>query len=204
MSDFTDSYSPFREDWGFLSTNAVDIVSRLRIVLSLSNRIMTTLLEGKLKAPKRFNLTLCPVYLESWTIEWMHWHNYPVELPLAQSETRRLSSKFRGVTMEDSIPKDARARGLAFVRRNGSELMKALAAHGSGLASGDDVLPHLRTYQNDDGGWERFDGDMQGAISTISQTWVGLQWLLWTRPSDSVPLDRTLEFLSHRQHDEGY
>ena len=47
------------------------------------------------------------------------------------------------------------------------------------------------------------NGDMAGAISTISQTWLGLQWLLWTRPSDSVPLDRTLEFLRQSQRDEG-
>ena len=106
--------------------------------------------------------------------------------------------------MKHSVPEDAMARGLTFVRRNGSALMKALAAHAVGLASGDDVLTHLEAYQNDDGGWERFDSDMQGAISTISQTWVGLQWLAWTRPSDSVPLNRTLEFLRQSQRDEGY
>ena len=106
--------------------------------------------------------------------------------------------------MKHGVPEDALARGFAFVQRNGSELMKALAAYTIGAAKGDDVLPHLQTYQNDDGGWERFDGDMQGAISTISQTWLGLQWLLWTQPSDSVPLDRTLEFLRQSQHDKGY
>ena len=106
--------------------------------------------------------------------------------------------------MKHSVPKDAEARGFAFVQRNGSELMKSLAAHAVGLASGDDVLTHLKTYQNDDGGWERFDSDMEGAISTISQTWLGLQWLLWTRPSDPVPLNRTLQFLRQSQHDKGY
>ena len=103
-----------------------------------------------------------------------------------------------------AVPKDTLARGYAFVQQTGSKLMKALAAHAAGFASADDVLPHLRTYQNDDGGWERFDSDMTGAISTISQTWVGLQWLLWTRPSDSILLDRTLEFLRQNQSDEGY
>ena len=106
--------------------------------------------------------------------------------------------------MKYTVPEDALARAFAFVERNGSDAMKALAAHAVGNASGDDVVAHLRPYQNDDGGWERFDGDMQGAISTISQTWVGLQWLLWTRPSDSAPLDRTVEFLRKSQHDEGY
>ena len=106
--------------------------------------------------------------------------------------------------MNYAVPEDALARGHAFVQRNGSELMQALAAHAIGIASGDDVVTHLQTYQNDDGGWERFDSDMQGALSTISQTWLGLQWLLWTKPSDSVPLDRTLEFLRLSQHDEGY
>ena len=106
--------------------------------------------------------------------------------------------------MDYAVPKDALGRGLAFVQREGSELMKALAADATGPARGDDVLPHLLPYQNDDGGWERFDSDMLGAISTISQTWLGLQWLLWTQPADSVPLDRTLEFLRQSQHDEGY
>ena len=106
--------------------------------------------------------------------------------------------------MKHAVPKDALARGLAFVQRDGSELMKALAAHAAGLASGDDVLTHLRPYQNEDGGWERFDSDMQGAISTISQTWLGLQWLLWSRPTDSDPLDRTIAFLRQSQHADGY
>ena len=87
---------------------------------------------------------------------------------------------------------------------NGSELMLALAAHATGAVSGDDVLVHLLPHQNDDGGWERFDSDMEGALSTISQTWVGLQWLLWTQPSYPVPLDRTVEFLRRTQHEEGY
>ena len=64
--------------------------------------------------------------------------------------------------------------------------------------------PICRPTRTDDGGWERFDSDMPGEISTISQTWLGLQWLLWTRPSDSAPLDRTLEFLRQSQHDKGY
>ena len=65
--------------------------------------------------------------------------------------------------------------GLEYVRRNGSELMGALAANATGVASGDAVLVHLLPCQNDDGGWERFGSDMEGALSTISQTWVGLQ-----------------------------
>ena len=89
--------------------------------------------------------------------------------------------------MGHMISKDALARGLQYVRRNGSELMGALAAHATGLASGDDVLVHLLLYQNDDGGWKRFDDDMEGALSTISQTWLGLQWLSWTCPFDSSP-----------------
>lgn len=106
--------------------------------------------------------------------------------------------------MEHAVPDDALARGLEYVRRNGTELMGALAAHATGVASGDDVIVHLRPYQSDDGGWERFDGDMEGSLSTISQTWLGLQWLLWTRPSDPEPLDRTVEFLRRSQRDEGY
>jgi len=106
--------------------------------------------------------------------------------------------------MKHTVPEEALARGLEYVRRNGTGLMGALAAHAAGVASGDDVLVHLRPYQNHDGGWERFDGDMAGSLSTISQTWLGLQWLLWTRPSDTTPLDRTVEFLRQSQHDDGY
>ncbi len=85
--------------------------------------------------------------------------------------------------MDHVISEDALARGLEYVRRNGSELMGALAAHATGLAS---------------------DGDMEGVLSTISQTWQGLQWLLWTCPSDSAPLDRTVDFLRRTQHVGGY
>ena len=67
-----------------------------------------------------------------------------------------------GFPMKHAVPEDALARGFAFVQGNGSELMKALAAYAVGVASGDDVLMPLQTYQNDDGGWERFDTDMQG------------------------------------------
>ena len=109
-----------------------------------------------------------------------------------------------GLVMEYMVPKDAMARGLAFVERDGSDLMKALAAQAAGFASGDDVLTHLLPYQNEDGGWQRLDSDMQGAISTISLTWVGLEWLLWSRPTDSDPLDRTIAFLCQRQHADGY
>ena len=89
--------------------------------------------------------------------------------------------------MDHIISEDGLARGLEHVRRNGSELMGALAAHATGEASGDDVLVHLLPYQKDDGGWKRFDDDMEGALSTISQTWLGLQWLSWTCPFDSAP-----------------
>ena len=89
--------------------------------------------------------------------------------------------------MDHMISEDGLARGLEYVRRNGSELMGALADHATGVASGDDVLVHLLPYQNDDGGWKRFDDDMEGALSTISQTWLGLQWLSWTCPFDSAP-----------------
>ena len=55
--------------------------------------------------------------------------------------------------MDHMISEDGLARGLEYVRRNGSELMGALADHATGVASGDDVLVHLLPYQNDDGGW---------------------------------------------------
>ena len=106
--------------------------------------------------------------------------------------------------MKYTVPEDALTRGHDFVQQNGSELMKALAGNALGVVSGDDVLPHFEDYHNNDGGWKRFDADLRGELSTISQTWVGLQWLLWTRPSDSAPLDRTIDFLSRSQNNKGY
>jgi hypothetical protein len=44
--------------------------------------------------------------------------------------------------MDRVISEDALERGLEYVRRNGSELMLALAAHATGAVSGDDVLVH--------------------------------------------------------------
>ena len=48
--------------------------------------------------------------------------------------------------MDHVISEDALAMGFEYLRRNGSELMVALAAHATGAASGDDVLVHLFPY----------------------------------------------------------
>ena len=53
----------------------------------------------------------------------------------------------------------------------------------------------VAAYQNDDGGWHRFDSDMPASLSTLSQTHIGLQLLLWidptrklfTRPNGNFP-----------------
>ncbi len=50
----------------------------------------------------------------------------------------------------------------------------------------------------------RLDSDMEAALSTISQTYVGLKWLYWLRPTDSAPVDRAVEFLRRSQQPDGY
>ena len=93
---------------------------------------------------------------------------------------------------------------LDFERRRGSPLARALAGHASGETDVDAALHVLAAFQNPDGGWRGLDSDMEAPLSTISQTWVGLKWLHWLRPSDAAPVDRTVEFLRRSQHADGY
>ena len=91
-----------------------------------------------------------------------------------------------------------------FVIDHGSPLMRTLAAHAIGRAGIDEALNELSVFQNPDGGWRGLDSDMEGALSTISQTWVGLKWLHWLRPADTSAVDRTVEFLRQSQQRAGY
>ena len=95
-------------------------------------------------------------------------------------------------------------KAYAFVRDDGSPLARALAGHAAGETAVDDALSELVVLQNPDGGWRGLDSDMEAPLSTISQTWVGLKWLHWLRPSDVGPVNRTVQFLRLRQHSDGY
>ena len=104
------------------------------------------------------------------------------------------------VVVEDEVLE----RAYAFVRSNGSRLTRALAGHASGRTGIDDSLKDLLLLKNPDGGWRGLDSDMEASLSSISQTYVGLKWLYWLRPTDSAPVDRTVEFLRRSQHPDGY
>jgi hypothetical protein len=108
--------------------------------------------------------------------------------------------------MRDVIKQDLTermAKALAFVQANGSSMMRTFAAHAAGHVSGDEALAAMVEFQNPDGGWRAMDTDMKGPISTISCTWPAIQWLLWIRPNDTLPLDRTVEFLRNVQQESG-
>ena len=91
-------------------------------------------------------------------------------------------------------------RAFEFVESNGTRPMRALAANVMGLMGADATLAELvKAYQNADGGWHRFDSDMPAPLSTISQTHIGLQLLLWIEPRDSSSLDLTVAFLQRAQ-----
>ena len=106
--------------------------------------------------------------------------------------------------MDDRVEAEVLEKAHAFVRNYGSRLTRALAGHASGETGVDEALNELVALQNPDGGWRSLDSDMEAPLSTISQTWVGLQWLRWLRPPDAGPVDRTVEFLRLCQHSEGY
>lgn len=79
-----------------------------------------------------------------------------------------------------------------------------MAANAIGLMDAGATLAEVvSAYQNDDGGWQRLDGDMPAPLSTISQTHIGLQLLLWIDPREGSSLDRTVAFLKNAQHPTG-
>ena len=102
------------------------------------------------------------------------------------------------------VPEGSLERAYAFVRNAGPEPMRALAAGALGRMDGNDILHVVAAaYQNSDGGWHGFDSDMQARLSTLSQTHIGLQSLLWIQPSAGPSLDLTVEFLRRSQRDTG-
>lgn len=95
-------------------------------------------------------------------------------------------------------------RAFAFVESNGSRQMRAMAANVMGLMGAGSTLAELtKAYQNPDGGWQRSDSDMSAPLSTISQTHIGLQLLLWIAPRDNSSLGLTVACLLRAQHDTG-
>ncbi len=106
--------------------------------------------------------------------------------------------------IDRTVPDEVFNNAHAFVHDHGSPLMRALADHALGRADAGLPLNKLLVFQNPDGGWRGLDSDMKGALSTISQTWVGLKWLHWLRSPDSSAVDRTVDFLMRSQRLDGY
>ena len=94
-------------------------------------------------------------------------------------------------------------RGLDFINANGSELTKAFAHAIVNPELVNEALKKLQPFQNTNGGWQGMDSDMKGPLSTISCTWVALQWLSWLNCVDSESFKRTIDFIVNAQNENG-
>jgi hypothetical protein len=92
---------------------------------------------------------------------------------------------------------------VAFVEAHGDPAQKALASYAVGRTSLDEAITAISLHQRADGSWSGIDPDMPAAVSSISQTWLGLQWLIWLRPAGADLLDQTVAFLRSVQHPGG-
>lgn len=95
-------------------------------------------------------------------------------------------------------------RAVAFVAGRGTPLQIEMAKYAIDAAKSTDVFPLLAAYQRQDGGWTGLDPDCPPGLSTLSCTWLALQYLRWLS-ADSHPLvESTAAFLAARQHERGY
>ena len=95
-------------------------------------------------------------------------------------------------------------RGLNFINQHASGHTRAIGNAIVNPEYVDEALKELQPFQNADGGWRGMDSDMQGPISTISNTWVAMQWLSWLGQKDSESMNRTIDFLKKVQAENGY
>ena len=95
-------------------------------------------------------------------------------------------------------------QAVTFVESSGKPAQIALAHYAVERISAEEALQAIAPHQRADGSWSGTDEDMPGDISSISQTWVGLQWLIWLHPAGDDPLQRTVEFLKRVQHPESF
>ena len=95
-------------------------------------------------------------------------------------------------------------RGLDYINANGSDHTKAIGNAIVNPDTVDEALIELRPFQNADGGWRGMDSDMKGPVSTISCTWVAMQWLSCLNQLDSECLKKTVDFLKKVQNENGY
>jgi hypothetical protein len=95
------------------------------------------------------------------------------------------------------------AKALEFLQRNGDPAFCTLAQYALQQIPLETALQAIQPYQREDGGWARIDKDLEGDLSMISQTWLGLQWLIYLRPGGPENLRRTVDFLVRAQHPAG-
>ncbi|MEL6150254.1 MAG: prenyltransferase/squalene oxidase repeat-containing protein [Chloroflexota bacterium] len=91
-----------------------------------------------------------------------------------------------------------------FIDAHGSDVHRAMARQAVGAALPADVITALTPLQRDDGGWTGLHPDCPRDFSTISCTWMALQYLRWIGVDKTPLIDRTVAYLAAQQHADGY
>ncbi|MEM6527542.1 MAG: prenyltransferase/squalene oxidase repeat-containing protein [Chloroflexota bacterium] len=91
-----------------------------------------------------------------------------------------------------------------YIEQHGSDVHKAMARYAVGAAMSGAVLTALEPLQRPDGGWTGLDPDCPDDLSTISCTWMALQYLRWIGVDSTPLIDSTVTFLAAQQHPDGY
>lgn len=95
-------------------------------------------------------------------------------------------------------------KAISFIEQTGDKVLRYLAYYAVGKIQKNEVVEAVSTYQLSDGGWTKTDKDFLAPISTISSTWIALQWFIWLCAFDSNELSKTIEHLKRVQNKEGY
>lgn len=95
-------------------------------------------------------------------------------------------------------------KAVSFIESSKDRVLTELAHFAVHGTTKEKVLKVISDYQLEDGGWTKTDKDFQANISTISTTWVALQWLIWLDAFDANQLRKTVSFLGNVQSPEGY
>jgi hypothetical protein len=96
-------------------------------------------------------------------------------------------------------------KAIEFIEKSKDQVLISLAYFLVGRQEKEETLNTISTYQLPDGGWTATDKDFRKKISTISCTWLALQWMIWLdTPSDNGYLTNTIDFIKRKQMIEGY
>jgi hypothetical protein len=91
-----------------------------------------------------------------------------------------------------------------YIEKTGDNVLTKLACYAVGKIQKNEAIEAISSYQLTDGGWTKTDKDFLAGISTISSTWVALQWFIWLQDFDSIGLSKTIAYLKRVQNEEGY